>query len=112
MFKFKNDKYRRARGGKAEFLQIHCAKCGSLLLIYQKDGSGQLHRCYLNRIVYPPRYERLQYDPAVRSTRDLQALWCEECKTLIGLPMLHHEGRLAFRLMLGTWSKRKFKEKA
>jgi hypothetical protein len=110
MYTLKNDKYRRSRGGQAEFWDIFCAKCEELLLVYQKDGTGQLKRCYLNRIFYPPHLARLQNDPTVSSTKDFEALWCTHCKTLIGSPMLHREGRLAFRLMLGTWSKKKHRD--
>ena len=45
----KKDKYLRVRGGTARMLDIHCAKCGAWILKYQKDGVGQLLRCYLNR---------------------------------------------------------------
>ena len=107
MYKLKKDKYRRARGGKAEVWTIHCAKCNELVLVYQKDGTGTLKRCYLNRILAPAPLEKLQRDPAIGSVKDLTGLWCPDCQALIGSPMLHHEGRLAFRLMLGSWSKKR-----
>lgn len=51
--KLKNDHYRTVRGGKSKVLNISCAKCSSVILQYQKDGDGSLHRCYLNRILSP-----------------------------------------------------------
>ena len=106
-FKLKNDQYRRKRGGQAVFLDICCTNCGSLLLVYQKDGTGQLHRCYLNRIFYPPALESLQHNKQIRIPNDFKPLRCEGCKQLIASPMLHHEGRLALRLIPGTYAKRK-----
>ncbi|MDO8505365.1 MAG: hypothetical protein Q7S48_02210 [bacterium] len=47
---FKNDKYRKARGGYSRLLSITCQKCGSLICRYQKDGSGNLRRMYIDRI--------------------------------------------------------------
>ena len=105
MYELKNDKYRRARGGKAVFIDILCAKCNGLVMVYQKDGEGKLKRCYLNRIFFPLELERLQYSPAVKTTKDFSALFCKTCKQLIGSPMLHHEGRLAFRLFPGSYFK-------
>ncbi|MDQ5929971.1 MAG: hypothetical protein QG594_1753, partial [Bacteroidota bacterium] len=44
--KFKNDKYKKARGGVSALLDIKCAHCGSHLFFYQKDGPGALKRMY------------------------------------------------------------------
>ena len=51
--KFKNDKYKKARGGYSRLLQINCRKCGSAICLYQKDGQGNLRRMYVDRIVEP-----------------------------------------------------------
>jgi hypothetical protein len=48
--KFKNDKYKKARGGYSRLLKILCQKCDSLICLYQKDGSGNLRRMYIDRI--------------------------------------------------------------
>ena len=102
----KKDKYLRARGGTARLLDIHCAKCGEWLLRYQKDGVGQLLRCYLNRILIPPELAALQRNPAIVQPKDMPNLVCQKCGTVIGTPMRHEDGRLAFRLMKGTYSKK------
>jgi hypothetical protein len=105
----KQDKYRRARGGTAKMLDISCTNCGGWLLKYQKDGPGNLLRCYLNRIFAPEKLERLQNDPTIQEPKDIPNLVCNSCKTLIGTPMRYEDGRLAFRLIKGRYSKRQLK---
>jgi hypothetical protein len=65
-----------------------------------------LHRLYLNRIFAPDRYAILQYDHTVRTPHDMPNLVCNVCSVTVGTPMLHWEGRLAFRLIPGTYSKK------
>ena len=50
---FKNDRYKKTRGGYSRLLQISCQKCNSLICFYQKDGPGNLRRMYLDRISNP-----------------------------------------------------------
>jgi len=102
----KNDHYRNARGGRAAFLTLFCSKCKVPLLLYQKDGGGGLQRCYLNRIFAPLHLEVLQRKDGVSQPADLDALKCEHCNAVIGCPMRHHDGRLAFRLHRGTFIKK------
>lgn len=104
--RIKKDKFQKARGGKSKLLDISCIKCDTLLLKYQKDGKGSLQRCYLNRIFYPPDLEKLQHDSKIRTTKELSNLTCKSCNTVIGAPMLHHDGRLALRLRKGLYSKK------
>lgn len=96
--KLKTDKYRKARGGRAQLLDVYCNECGAYLLTYQKDGTGRLLRCYCDRILAPPGLKRLQHDAKVRTARDMPNLTCKSCRSLIGTPMKHRSGRLAFRL--------------
>lgn len=49
--KFKNDKYKKARGGYSRLLDISCEHCQTHLFYYQKDGPGLLKRMYLDRII-------------------------------------------------------------
>jgi DNA-directed RNA polymerase subunit RPC12/RpoP len=105
--RMKKDKYLRARGGSARMLDIHCARCNTWLLKYQKDGTGQLLRCYLNRIFAPTDLVALQHNPAIKEPKDMPNLVCPKCGSrIIGTPMRHEDGRLAFRLMKGTYSKK------
>ncbi len=106
--KLKNDRYRNARGGSAVLLVIVCARCGCRVMLYQKDGHGGLHRLYLNRIMAPQSHAILQADERIRTPKDLVNLACARCGNIIGTPMLHHEGRLAYRLRAGAFLKRTY----
>ena len=109
MYVLKNDRYRKARGGKAFVVSISCSNCQAEILVYQKDGDGQLKRCYLNRILSPKSLEKLQHDTSIRRPRDLDDLCCPTCGVVIGSPIEHHDGRLAFRLRQGFFQKRRLK---
>lgn len=102
----KNDRHRKERGGSAAFLTLFCSQCNAPLMLYQKDGIGSLQRCYLNRIFAPPHLEHLQHDSAVTDTNDLSALECGNCHAIVGVPMRHADGRLAFRLRRGAFFKK------
>ena len=100
----KKDKYLRQRGGKARMLNISCTACETFVLRYQKDGPGNLLRCYLNRIFAPPELEDLQRDPTIQKPKDMPNLACPNCHTVIGTPMRHIDDRLAFRLRKGMYA--------
>lgn len=100
----KNDLYRRRRGGTSVFLDLSCAACGTAVMLYQKDGKGSLQRCYLNRIFRPPELEQLQH-LGTTSPSQLSSLVCSGCGALLGVPMRHADGRLAFRLARGALKK-------
>lgn len=101
--KLRNDRYRKVRGGKAKLLRILCARYKSEVIQYQKDGDGALHRCYLNRITNPGNLVGL--DNTFSLSKEMRSLICPSCSQLIGTPMKHTDGRLAFRLMKGDYSK-------
>lgn len=104
----KKDKYLRARDGKAKMITISCAKCSKKVLDYQKDGTGYLHRCYLNRIINPENLSRLQYEATITKPSEMPKLICD-CGNLIGVPMKHSDGRLAFLMERGTYSRKLIK---
>ena len=106
MVKMKNDKYRKARGGKAFIIRVFCL-CGAEAVHYQKDGDGMLKRCYLNRIFGPAELEKLQHDPLCLDTKNVPPLVCRSCLTVIGMPIVHHDGRVAFRLRQGFFRKKR-----
>jgi len=88
-FKFKNDKYKKSRGGYSRLLNISCASCNSHLFKYQKDGPGILKRVYLDRI-----------SPKPTSSKRLK---CHNCKEVVGVLINYQkENRLAFRLSAGS----------
>jgi len=106
MHKRKRDKYLGERGGSAKFITILCAKCSNYLLLYQKDGIGILKRCYLNRILEPKEMEELQR--IIKDKKNLKNLICNKCKNIIGIPMTYKDGRLAFRLIPGSFLRKNF----
>lgn len=106
MIKFKKDKYRAKRGGSAKLVDLICTTCGSKVLLYQKDGPGWLKRTYINRIFWPPKYADLQKDKSINSVEKMPKLICLKCKKVIGLPMKHKDGRLAFALIRGSFRRR------
>ena len=109
-FHIKKDGFRKARGGNSELLDISCAKCNTRLMVYQKDGIGALLRSYLDRILWPPKLASLSNDPRIMGTKDMPNLVCENCKSLIGVPMVYApERRLAYRLNRGTFHKQKLR---
>ena len=110
MVKLKNDRHRRVRGGSAELIDVVCSACSKRVILYQKDGPGQLLRCYVNRIFAPEELEQLQYDSKL-DVKSMPNLVCE-CGALIGTPMRHRDNRLAFRLLRGSFQRRKSHEEA
>lgn len=71
----KKDKYKSARGGYSRFLDICCRKCENKVLVYQKDGPGNLRRLYLDRIIYPEDMKDLQ----TKKLEEIDNLKCEKC---------------------------------
>jgi len=87
---FKNDKYKKVRGGYSRFLSIFCQKCNKYICNYQKDGPGKLRRMYIDRII----------DSKVSiSQKDLS---CPN-KHLLGVKIIYNkENRPAFRLFVDS----------
>ena len=93
--KFKNDRFKKIRGGHSKYLLLSCEKCKSKLFLYQKDGQGILKRLYLDRIIFPKD---------LGSKKNLE---CEKCKTILGILILYQrENRTAFRLFAGAVTKK------
>lgn len=105
-YTLKKDRYARSRGGNSHFLNLYCSKCNCHLALYQKDGHGSLLRLYLDRIFAPKDLYELQFQG--NSKGDLPSFKCSNCQTLIGVPMIYEpENRLAFRLIQGSFAKKK-----
>ena len=98
-FKIKKDNHLRKRGGTAKVINVICTACKKTVIFYQKDGPGALKRCYLNRILAPEKWEKLQYDV---SEDTLGNLVCD-CGEILGAPMKYMDDRLAFRLIRGRF---------
>ena len=88
--KFKNDKFKKSRGGYSRLLQISCQKCNSIICLYQKDGPGNLRRMYIDRIM-EPKVSVLRKD-----------LTCQK-DHLLGVKIIYEkENRPAFRLFVDS----------
>jgi len=100
---FKNDKYKKARGGYSRLLKINCESCGKFVCNYQKDGPGILKRMYLDRISQSGIYSDLTNTPLNK----VPQLICQNCTQVLGVPMIYKkENRLAFRLYVGAVTKK------
>jgi len=105
IYKPKTDRYQKVRG-ESQILDIKCASCNELVLVYQKDGPGPLLRCYLDRIAWPNVYREL----SSRATKmaDLTNVCCPNCQNQLGSPMIYQkEKRLAYFMRKGAFSKRR-----
>lgn len=92
--KFKNDKYKKVRGGYSRLLDISCEHCQKHLFYYQKDGPGLLKRMYLDRIINP--------DIDIKNN-----LVCPNCKKLLAVATIYEkENRQALRLFVGAVTKK------
>ena len=99
----KSDKYRQARGGYARLLDIFCDHCGQKVLVYQKDGPGELKRLYLDRIFFPEKLAKLQN----LSMKKVPNFTCSNCHFLLGIGYVYpKEKRPAFRLFAGAIKKK------
>lgn len=107
--KIKKDKFLKKRGGNAKVINVSCSKCGNLIFIYQKDGPGWLKRCYLNRILEPEKFARLQQDLTIKEPKDLRNLVCS-CGQVLGSPTKHKDDRLAFHLIRGNFKRTNYKD--
>jgi hypothetical protein len=102
--KFKRDQYMSARGGTSTFYNVYCAHCRRWVLLYQKDGKGNLFRLYLDRIHAPDNLASLPVTDKPPAT----GLSCPHCGESIGVPMIYKpESRPAFRLIPGGIVKKK-----
>ena len=105
---FKNDKYKKVRGGYSRLLDVSCTRCGQHLCFYQKDGPGILKRMYMDRIYKSDKYSGLENQPL----KLIPNLICGGCGQIVGVPYIYEkEGRLAFRLFAGEVSKKIVKSK-
>jgi DNA-directed RNA polymerase subunit RPC12/RpoP len=103
VLKLKRDKYKQARTGDSKLYDIICAKCGYKVLVYQKDGPGNLLRLYFDRIIAPTELVDLQK----QNIKEIGYLKCQQCQNLLASPYIYlKENRPAFRLFKEKFIKR------
>lgn len=100
---FKDDKYKKTRGGYSRLLDITCDYCKKHICFYQKDGPNNLRRLYIDRI----------FEPKVSISS--KNLFCPD-KHLIGIKIVYNpaynpEKRPAFRLFAEAIRKKIVKSK-
>lgn len=105
-YQLKRDKFSNNWGSKTRMFDIYCAKCNTKVLVYQKDGVGNLKKCYLNRILAPSNIATLHRDPKIAVPKDVPNLECHNCHEVLGMPYLHKDGRIAYRIRQGFVFKR------
>lgn len=89
--KFKNDRFKKTRGGYSRLLDISCEHCGKHLFFYQKDGPGILKRMYIDRIF---ESEKINLNTN---------LICPECGRVLAVSITYEkENRPALRLFVGA----------
>lgn len=104
--KLKKDAYQKKRG-TSHLLDVICTQCQSCVVLYQKDGPGQLKRLYLDRIFEPLEWANLQNTATQK--KDTPTLKCPNGH-IVGQPMVYlPENRLAYSLVPGAFGKRKHK---
>ena len=86
----------------SQTIDILCSQCGAFMLRYQKKGSGQLIRLYLNRVIEPYSLSRLK---SASNKSDLPVLACSDCGNRIGLV---HEGG-TYRMIKGSFRRKSVK---
>lgn len=88
-FKLKKDRYVKVRDGETKLLFITCSNCDEPVMIYQKDGRGNLLRCYEDRIHWA-------------ASRIDGSIICGSCDNVLANPMIYApEKRMAYRLIPG-----------
>lgn len=108
--KFKKDRYRKTRGGNSELLKISCAACNDPVCLYQKDGPGDLLRCYMDRILRPQALTTPIADYLSNTSDKKPEFKCTNCGITIGTPMIYKpEKRDAFSLRKGFFIKETIK---
>lgn len=76
-------------------MDLFCRVCGKKILVYQKDGPGNLRRLYFDRIFYPKNLTNLETKPL----KTIPTLSCPKCKEDIGTPYIYKkENRKAFKI--------------
>lgn len=91
--------YTKCRG-TPQLLQIFCSKCNNYIMTYQKDGPGELLRCYFDRIHLPKELNKRQFEHFKKS--EAPKLECSTCDSVIGVPMIYEkEKRPAYRMNKG-----------
>lgn len=101
-FNFVIDRYTEARG-EPKMLEISCKKCKAWVLDYQKDGPGNLLRCYVDRIYHPTALREKTFTN--ETVQKIPKIRCLDCGTDLATPIIYSrrfpkpEVRPAYRII-------------
>jgi hypothetical protein len=84
-------------------IDILCGKCGAFMIQYQKKGTGQLIRLYLDKVIAPDSLSRIK---SVSNKSELPLLACIDCGNRIGVAMPIERGRWAYRMIKGSFRRK------
>ncbi|CAH6418546.1 Hypothetical protein POVN_LOCUS263, partial [uncultured virus] len=90
-------------GEGSKILKLTCMRCSAHLMMYQKDGGGDLHRCYYDRILdrgtgHLHGWKSRSTAAAIKKQGDIT---CDQCGTKVGELVTYskyNECRLAYEL--------------
>jgi len=103
VLKLRRDKFKHARVGNSRLYDIICSNCSHKVLVYQKDGPGNLLRLYFDRIIAPVEL----IDLHKKNIKEIDYLKCLKCQNLLASPYIYlKENRPAFRLFKDKFIKR------
>lgn len=100
------DKNCKKKGGQSQVYDISCGKCSELVFVYQKDGKGNIHRCYLDRILAPEALANIEKTTTIKKANDIPNLACPKCDEVIGVPIERNGKRYCFRMRHGYFHKK------
>lgn len=85
-FNFIYDQFTENRG-KPKMLELSCKKCHAWVMDYQKDGPGNLLRCYVDRIYHPSALRKHTF--TYKTINQISSLECDNCRTTLATPMIY-----------------------
>lgn len=81
-------------------IEIQCTQCKAFIARYK--GAGELDLLFLDSVLKPNSLADLQFS----SMADLPQLVCKECSCKLGKPMEDGTGRLAYKMIKGSFRKK------
>lgn len=85
-FNFIYDQFTENRGNP-KMLELSCKKCHAWVMDYQKDGPGNLLRCYVDRIYHPSALREHTF--SYKTIESISSLKCNKCKAVLATPMIY-----------------------
>ena len=81
-------------------IEIQCTQCKAFIARYK--GSGEVDLLFLDSVIKPDSLAELKSS----SKADLPTLVCNECSRKLGKPTVDETGRLAYKMIKGSFRKK------